>query len=246
MRIHRIFTDQELQPGHTVHLPEATAHYLSRVLRVTVGQRVLVFNGDGHDYAADIERLGRGELGLQLQTRLPAAAESPRAITLVQAISRGERMDISIQKATELGVTSIQPVFSARCEVKLKAEKLQRRVEHWRRVAISACEQSGRARLPELKEPVDLWAWLEQQTPAVRLALLPGAEHSLARVAEGVDGSSGFDLLIGPEGGFDEQEVALLERAGVRAVHLGPRVLRTETAGPAAIAVIQAVAGDLA
>ena len=242
MRIHRIYTDQELQAEQTISLPEDTAHYLSRVLRVSAGQRVLVFNGDGFDYAADVDRLERGALGLQIQARLPAVAESPLHLTLVQAISRGERMDFSLQKATELGVTAIQPVFSARTEVKLKAEKQKRRLAHWRRVTISACEQSGRARVPELNAPLDLWDWAQQETDASRITLLPGAGRSLASISV----SSPIELLVGPEGGLDAQELLMLEKRGVESASLGPRVLRTETAGPAAIAVLQALAGDLA
>ena len=242
MRIHRIYTDQELQAEQTISLPEHASHYLARVLRVSAGQRVLVFNGDGYDYAADVDRLERGALGLQIQARLPAVAESPLHLTLVQAISRGERMDFSLQKTTELGVTAIQPVFSARTEVKLKAEKQKRRLAHWRRVMISACEQSGRARVPELNAPLDLWDWAQQETDAVRITLLPGAGCSLASISV----NSPIEILVGPEGGFDAQELLMLEKQGVEFASLGPRVLRTETAGPAAIAILQALAGDLA
>jgi 16S rRNA (uracil1498-N3)-methyltransferase len=202
---------------------------------------VLVFNGDGFDYAADVSRLGRGELGLQVQARLPAAAESPLQLTLVQAISRGERMDLTLQKATELGVSAIQPVITVRTEVRLKAEKQKRRMEHWRRVLIASCEQSGRARIPELAEPIELWAWAQQEPGLSRVALLPGASQSLASLAAG----KGFELLVGPEGGFDDQELVMLKQEGIESASLGPRILRTETAGPAAIAILQAIAGDL-
>jgi len=242
MRIHRIFTNQALEPEQSVVLAEDAAHYLSRVLRVTVGQRVVVFNGDGFDYAAEISRLERGSLGLLVQSRLPARAESPLQITLVQAVSRGERMDLTLQKATELGVSAVHPLFSARTEVRLKGEKLLRRMEHWRKVLISACEQSGRARLPELRAPADLEEWACSATECRRIVCLPGASASMASMAS----QSAVELLVGPEGGFDEHELGVLARQGVIAASLGPRILRTETAGAAAITILQALAGDLA
>jgi 16S rRNA (uracil1498-N3)-methyltransferase len=242
MRIHRVFTGQPLEPGGTVALAEDTAHYLSRVLRVTMGQMVVVFNGDGFDYSAEINRLDRGVLGVLVQSRLPARPESPLQIRLVQAVSRGERMDLTLQKATELGVTEVQPLFSARTEVRLKGEKLLRRMEHWRKVVISACEQSGRACLPVLHAPVDLEEWVQSAPLSQRLVCLPDAGRSLASL--GVH--SALEVLIGPEGGFDDHELELLAGQGVMAVGLGPRVLRTETAGAVAITVLQALAGDLA
>jgi len=242
MRIHRVFTDQPLEPGRTIALAEDAAHYLSRVLRVTIGQPVVVFNGDGFDYSAEINRLDRGALGVMVQSRLPARPESPLQITLVQAVSRGERMDLTVQKATELGVTGVQPLFSARTEVRLKGEKLLRRMEHWRKVAISACEQSGRAHLPVLHAPVDLEEWTQGVSAARRIVCLPGADQSLASM----EVKSAVELLVGPEGGFDDRELDVLARQGVVAVGLGPRILRTETAGAVAITILQALAGDLA
>jgi 16S rRNA (uracil1498-N3)-methyltransferase len=223
-------------------LADDAAHYLSRVLRVVIGQQVVVFNGDGFDYAAEITRLDRGALGLLLRTCLPARPESILQITLVQAVSRGERMDITLQKATELGVSAVQPLFSARTEVRLKGEKLLRRMEHWRKVVISACEQSGRARLPVLHTPVDLEEWACSAAASRRLVCLPGADRSLASMAS----QAATELLVGPEGGFDERELDLLARQGVQAAGLGPRILRTETAGAVAITILQTLAGDLA
>ena len=241
MRIHRVFTDQALEPGHAVVLAEDATHYLSRVLRVATGQQVVVFNGDGFDYSAEITRFDRGALGVLLQARLPARPESMLHITLVQAVSRGERMDLTVQKATELGVSAMQPLFSARTEVRLKGEKLLRRMEHWRKVVISACEQSGRARLPVLHAPVDLEEWAHSASASRRFVCLPGADRSLASMAN----QSPVELLVGPEGGFDDHELDLLAGQGVLAAGLGPRILRTETAGAVAITILQALAGDL-
>lgn len=239
-RRHRIFTDQPLQSGQLIMLQDEAAHYLTRVLRVSPGQSVVVFNGDGSDYAAEVGRTGRAAVGLQLGDRTPACAESPLHITLVQAVSRGERMDWTLQKATELGVSALQPVFTARTEVRISPDKLERRMRHWRQVTISACEQSGRARLPELSLPIDVLDWAQHASAATRIMLVPGAEP-LARMAPG----PAVQLLIGPEGGLDDREVAYMRGKGIVAASLGPRILRTETAGPAAIAVMQVVAGDM-
>jgi 16S rRNA (uracil1498-N3)-methyltransferase len=239
-RLHRIFTDQPLQAGHAVTLADEAVHYLSRVLRVAVGQRIVVFNGDGRDYPAEIAHLQRSTIGLQLLDAVPACAESPLCITLVQAISRGERMDMTLQKATELGVAALQPVFAARTEVRLEGDKLARRMQHWRKVVIAACEQSGRGRLPALLPAVDVAAWAQCASQAKRLLLSPGASVSLAGASQG----TAVELLVGPEGGFEPHEEQLLQQHGAVPVHLGPRILRTETAGPAAIAVLQSLAGD--
>jgi len=242
MRIHRIFTEQALVTGREVVLSPETAHYLSRVLRATAGQPVVLFNGDGHDYAAEISSFARQAVHLVVQRRLPAGAESPLRLTLVQAVSRGERMDLTLQKATELGVHALQPVFTARTEVRLQGDKLNRRMEHWRKVVIAACEQSGRSRLPELLEPADLLVWTQREAVAGRLVLAPGASRSLAAVSHG----PAVELIVGPEGGFEDFELEALQRHGAEPVSLGPRILRTETAGPAAIAILQALAGDMA
>jgi len=242
MRIHRVFTDQALEPERNVVLAEDAAHYLSRVLRVAIGQQVVVFNGDGFDYSAEIDRLDRGALGIRVQSRLPARPESPLQINLVQAVSRGERMDLTLQKATELGVAGVQPLFSARTEVRLKGEKLLRRMEHWQKIVISACEQSGRARLPVLHAPAELEEWARAASATRRIVCLPGADRSLASMVD----QSAVELLVGPEGGFDDHELDVLAQQGVVAAGLGPRILRTETAGAVAISILQALAGDLA
>ncbi len=241
MRIHRVHTNLALEPGHQITLVGRTGHYLSRVLRVTAGQVIVVFNGDGRDYVAEVIRPGRNELILSVTSSLPAVPESRLDITVVQAISRGERMDQTLQKCTELGVNAFQPMFSERVEVRLKAEKLAGRLDHWRAVVVSACEQSGRAVVPEVREPLVLRDWLVAGDATTRLVLAPGAESPLARL----NLPQQLQLVIGPEGGFSDAELDLMGARGVQAVSLGPRVLRTETAAPAAVAVAQALAGDL-
>ena len=241
MRIHRVYTDQALEPGTQVTLDGPQAHYLGRVLRVAPGQVIVLFNGDGRDYACDVREAGRNSLSLDVRSRLPAKPESPLHITVVQAVSRGERMDQTLQKCTELGAVAFQPVWSERVEVRLKGEKLEKRQRHWQGVVISACEQSGRAKVPEVRPAMALSEWALRPAAGARLVLAPGAERGLAAAA--VEGA--VALLVGPEGGFSDAELGLVSSSGVQAVGLGPRILRTETAAPAAVAVLQALRGDL-
>lgn len=241
MRSIRIHTPQPLQSGAEIELEADPARHLVRVLRARSGQRLILFNGDGSEHEAVILQTGpadRCRLGLEQQHH--PARESPLHSCLVQAISRGERMDLTIRKACELGVSEIRPVFSARTEVRLKGERMTRRLEHWRKIAVAACEQSGRVRIPPIAEPVALsaLAW-----PAgLRLHLDPQAPQALAGLLP--DPGQALILTIGPEGGLDEAELGWLERQGSQGLRLGPRILRTETAGPAALAVLQAKFGD--
>lgn len=241
MRIPRIHTDQPLEPDSQARLDERSAHYLARVLRMRPGDPLVVFNGDGFDYAAEV--LDPRCRDLAVSARVPAAPESPLHITLVQAVGKGDRMDYSLQKATELGVTALRPVFTERTEVRLEGRRLEKRERHWRGVLAAACEQCGRGRIPELLPAIGLSDWLLEASAARRLALVPGADHTLVSQAAG---GEGVELLIGPEGGISDAETRQLKLAGVKRVSLGPRVLRTETAGPAAIAVLQALLGDFA
>lgn len=242
MRIHRIHTDQALGPGREVCLEEGAAHYLVRVLRVNEGQPVMLFNGDGHDYGAEVVRTGKKSLLLNVLRRLPGAPEPPLRIAVVQALSRGERMDQTLQKCTELGAAAFQPLISERVEVRLNTRKRARRLEHWRRVIVAACEQSGRSVVPVVGEPLELDEWLELTAGACRLVLDPEADSALAHCPITGDEVS---LVVGPEGGFSDDELTRMRAQGLIPVRLGPRILRTETAGPAAVAVIQSIAGDL-
>jgi 16S rRNA (uracil1498-N3)-methyltransferase len=242
LRIHRVHTLQALEPGIEVVLREGAAHYLGRVLRVVPGQAIVLFNGDGNDYAAEVVRAGRRDLVLSVNSRLPGLAEPALGITVVQGMSRGERMDHTLQKCTELGAAAFQPLFSERSEVRLQGEKLERRLEHWQGVVISACEQCGRSRVPPVHPPLTLSGWLEQAGPGVRLVLDPEASRPLV----GLEPPRSVELAVGPEGGFSEGELDRMRAGGVMGVRLGPRILRTETAAPAAVAVLQCLAGDLA
>ncbi|MEJ2400664.1 MAG: 16S rRNA (uracil(1498)-N(3))-methyltransferase [Xanthomonadales bacterium] len=242
MRLHRIHTEQPLEPEHEIRLENDRAHYLGRVLRVAAGQTIVLFNGDGCDYAAEVLAADRNTVRIAVRSRLPARRESPLAITIVQAVSRGERMDQTLQKCTELGATAFRPVLSERVEVRLDGKRLAKRLDHWRSVIVAACEQSGRARIPELAAPGGLDAWPAESDPAAttRLVLDPDADRRLADVPA----ATAFELAVGPEGGFSAAEVDRMDARGVVRVTLGPRILRTETAAPAAIAVLQALHGD--
>jgi 16S rRNA (uracil1498-N3)-methyltransferase len=241
VRVHRLYSDQPLEPGSPARLEGRAAHYLGRVLRVAVGDNVVLFNGDGQDYACTVEQIRKDTVALDVRSRLPAKPESPLCITVVQAVSRGERMDLTLQKCTELGAAAFQPMWSERVEVRLQGEKLERRLQHWQGVVVAACEQSGRAVVPDVLAPVALDAWAARPTAEARVLLWPGADTSLAAA----ECPGGVSLVVGPEGGFSDAEQARLESAGVRPVRLGPRVLRTETAAPAAVAILQSLWGDL-
>jgi len=240
VRIHRVYTKQVLEPEQEISLAGPAAHYLGRVLRVTAKDAIVLFNGDGHDYVTEWVRAGKGEIILLVASRLPAVPEPGVSITVVQAISRGERMDQTLQKCTELGAARFQPLLSERVEVKLKADKLEKRMEHWQGVVIAACEQSGRAVVPEVLPPLRFHDWLKADADACRLVLAPGAGTPLARS----DFPVAVQIVVGPEGGFSDTELQQMTDKGIKSVSLGPRVLRTETAAPAAIAVIQTRAGD--
>jgi 16S rRNA (uracil1498-N3)-methyltransferase len=244
MRLIRVFTDSPLAPGARVAIQGTAAEHVTRVLRLQAGDPVTLFNGDGMDYPSRISGLRRGSVEIDVVGTTTARAESPLALTLVQGVARSERMDLVVQKATELGVAAIVPVVTARSVVRLDADKRASRLAHWRGIVIAACEQCGRARLPSLAEPMGLAAWLAQ-TPAAgmrQLLLAPDAGTSLVQAATG---AASVTLLVGPEGGLEEPERDAALAVGYLSCRLGPRVLRSETAAVAALSVLQAVAGDL-
>jgi len=243
MRLIRVHVEGRLAAGARVALAGTAAEHVRRVLRLEAGDAVTLFNGDGSDYPSRITGFGRGTVEVEVERKVPARAESRLAITLVQGIARTERMDLVVQKATELGVAGIVPVATARSVVKLDRESRERKLAHWRGVAVSACEQCGRARIPAIAEPRTLAEFFAEPAPErARLLLAPDAQLSLGAAARG---ELAIDILVGPEGGLTESEREGAIGAGFRACRLGPRVLRSETAAIAALAVIQAVAGDL-
>ncbi|WAC61682.1 16S rRNA (uracil(1498)-N(3))-methyltransferase [Pseudoxanthomonas sp. SL93] len=244
MRLTRSYVDMPLAVGGTVVLPESTANHLSRVLRLREGDPCVLFNGDGHDHPARIATVGKREVTADILSSHPVDNESPLHITLLQGIARGEKMDLILQKATELGVAAVVPVIAERTEVKLDAERTEKRLAHWRNVITSACEQSGRAIVPVLSTPcaLDEAARGQAKEDTALLTLDPQGEASLGTVS--IDGGRAV-IAIGPEGGWSPRDRETLRQAGFTGLRLGPRILRTETAGLAAIAALQSRFGDL-
>ncbi|OPZ11672.1 MAG: Ribosomal RNA small subunit methyltransferase E [Alphaproteobacteria bacterium ADurb.BinA280] len=242
MRTTRSYIDSNLPLGSSLELPDAIATHLVRVLRLGVGDELILFNGDGKDYRARIAEMGKRSARVDLLDATDVKAESPLRITLAQAIARGEKMDWVLQKATELGVSCIAAVSTERTEVRLDAERSDRRMQHWEGVVASACEQCGRARLPKLVEPQSLSQFLasQQGSSALLLALDPQGDLHLDTLPEADE----LCLVIGPEGGLSNRDMAAIRAAGGRGLRLGPRILRTETAGLAAISALQARLGD--
>jgi 16S rRNA (uracil1498-N3)-methyltransferase len=247
VRLTRVHVPGPLAVASEVSLPEAAAAHVARVLRLRPGARLVLFDGTGADFPAEISEVAGSRVRARIHERVEGLPESPLAVTLVQAVSRGERMDWTLQKATELGVRRIQPVLAARSVVRLDERQGERRLRHWQAVVASACEQCGRSILPVMEPPLELPRYLAgPRGEALRLVLSPDGASSLAAIAVRLDRDvAGVELLIGPEGGLETAEVAAAVHAGFEPAGLGPRVLRTETAGIVALAVLQALAGDL-
>lgn len=231
-----------LAPGAGVDLPEQAAHHAVRVLRLGVGDAVTLFDGRGGEWQAAIVRL-KPTVHVQLETYDATDREPPLRVTLAQCLPSGDKMDWVVQKAVELGIAAIQPLAAKRSVVKLTAERQARRVQHWQQVAVAACEQSRRNRLPTVAPVLDLPQYLARpaRENELRLVLAPGSEMRL-RDLPAPEGN--VVLLVGPEGGLEEGEALAAASAGFRPVSLGPRVLRTETAGPAALTALMTLWGD--
>ncbi len=235
----------KLGNGSEVRLHPDAAHHAVRVLRLSVGEPVVVFDGLGGEFEARITRIDRGDVSVKTGAHLDVERESPLYIRLVQGLSSGDRMDITLQKAVELGVAAIQPVATERSVVKLKDERAQRRAEHWQNLVIAACEQCGRNRVPEVSPLMSLPDWLAQLAMSApedeaRVLLSPAATVTLKSLSP----MPRMTLLVGPEGGLSPVETQLAQSRGFKAVRLGPRILRTETAALATLSAIQALWGD--
>lgn len=223
-------------------LPAGAAHHVLRVLRLKAGHPLTLFDGEGGEYRAELARAGPRAVVVRVLEHREIERESPLAVTLVQGLAAADRMDYVVQKAVELGATAIVPVMVSRSVARLEGERATRRVEHWRQIAIAACEQSGRNRLPQVHRPCALGTWLRMPSKAdLRVLLVPGAAGSLGELAQP---PGAIELLVGPEGGFTAEESAAARVAGFRPVRLGPRILRTETAGAAMLAAMSAIWGD--
>jgi 16S rRNA (uracil1498-N3)-methyltransferase len=243
MRLTRIHVPAPLAANSELLLPEGAANHLVRVLRLREGAELLVFDGQGHEHHASIARIQGAAVTVLIKSALARNNESPLHITLVQGVSRGERMDWTLQKATELGVSRIVPVLTERSVVRLDDKQAGKKQQHWQQIVSSACEQSGRSVVPNVALPCTLRAFLTTPSPATaRYVLAPDGADSLANQTS-VDQT--VELLIGPEGGLDDSEIQHALLTGFKSVRLGPRILRTETAAIVALSVLQARRGDL-
>ncbi|GLS83095.1 16S rRNA (uracil(1498)-N(3))-methyltransferase [Paraferrimonas haliotis] len=242
MRTPRIHHPDSIPLDTAISLSDDATNHVARVMRMSVGQRLDLFNGDGHFYHATIIELTKKRVAVTVQEKTLVSNESPLNIHLGQVISRGDRMDFTLQKSVELGVNTITPLFSERCGVKLTGERLQKRLQQWQKIVISACEQSGRAVVPEVRPAMELEQWCAENSEATKLNLHPRASH-------GINGLSltaqRVRLLIGPEGGLSPEEIALTQTHDFVDILIGPRVLRTETAALTVISALQLRFGDL-
>ena len=240
----RIYFPDPIQDHGICQLPAAKAHHVAHVLRLAPGDAVVLFDGQGNAYDAAISKCVRGEVSVQLRGRREEDCESPLQVTLAQAVSSGERMDYTIQKAVELGITAIQPLMAERCVVRLSGERAAKRVTHWQAVVAAACEQCGRNRVPEVRPLLSLRDWLDGAATSgegIRWLLAPDGPAVLRELPRP---SAMVTVLAGPEGGFTAIEAADAVRCGFHPLRLGPRVLRTETAAVALLAAMQALWGD--
>jgi 16S rRNA (uracil1498-N3)-methyltransferase len=231
-----------LAPGAQVDLPEAAAHHALRVLRLKVGAHLILFDGRGGEWRAQIVGAGR-TVRVALQEFDDRDPESPLDVTLVQALPSGDKMDWVVEKSVELGVAAIRPVAAKRCVVKLSAERMARRVAHWNHIASAACEQCGRNRVPQVAPVLDLPQYLAEVKGQNALCLLLAPETGIS-LRELARPAGPVVVMVGPEGGWEEGEMRAAAAAGFGALRMGPRVLRTETAGAAVLAALQAVWGD--
>jgi 16S rRNA (uracil1498-N3)-methyltransferase len=236
----RLYAPIPLTTGVEIDLPEDAAHHFIKVLRARTGDRVRLFNGEGGEYHGVLSRVDKKSAGVTLESFEPDDRASPLPVHLGLVISKGDRFDWALQKATELGVTAVTPLFSERCEVRLGEERQDKKLGHWQRVVISACEQCGLNRVPVVHAPQPLADWLAGADAAVRFVLAPGVEP----VTLAAERPASVALLVGPEGGLSAAEIAAANRAGFRNWRLGARVFRTETAPVAALSVLQWTYGD--
>lgn len=242
MRIPRIYHPELLQVNETSVLSDEASNHTGRVLRLQPGAYLELFNGDAHRYSAEITEVTKKRVTVKVLEKVHASAESALQIHLAQGISKGDRMDFALQKSVELGVTSITPLFTERCNVKLTGDRLAKKQEQWQKIVISACEQCGRNVVPEVKPAINLQDWLQQDHEGLAVTLDPLATDGFGKLPK----HGAYQLLIGPEGGFSENEIEQAKYYKCYPVQLGPRILRTETAALAAITALQSHFGDLA
>tara|TARA_B100000809_G_C15140282_1_gene532882 strand:+ start:3394 stop:4119 length:726 start_codon:yes stop_codon:yes gene_type:complete len=240
MRIPRIFTEQGLVEGAVVALEEGPSRHIGKVLRMQVGRELILFNGQGGEYHASISHVGKKVIEVEIREFSVGSRQSPLNIELAIGLSKGDRFDLVLQKATELGVSHIVPLLSQRSEVKLNPERLTKKLASWRQIIVSACEQCQLNIVPTLSEPLKLGQWLSECDSDLKLVLHHRSDGTLADIPE----PKSLSLLIGPEGGLNDEEIKCAQSHDFKALTLGPRVLRTETAPLAAISLAQYLWGD--
>jgi len=242
MRIPRFYQPGDLQPGQTFPLSDDVVQHVARALRMRVDDQLELFNGDGNNYRARLTLVEKRKAEVLIESMAEAAVESPLQVHVGQSVSRGERMDYAVQKGTETGMAQLTPLLSERCEVKLDAKRQDKRQQHWQQIAVSACEQSGRAVVPQIHGFQALADWCASVDAELKFVL----HHHSAAPLGSYDQPGSVALLIGPEGGLSEAEVELAISYGFKPLALGPRVMRTETAPVAAQSVMHYLWGDLA
>lgn len=242
MRIPRIYHPFRLETDSAVQLSDDAANHVGRVLRMSTGDRLELFDGSNQTFAAQITAVTKKSVEVHIEQSSTDDKESPLNLHLGQVISRGEKMEFTIQKSIELGVNTITPLLSERCGVKLDAERMNKKLQQWRKIVISACEQCGRNRIPVIREVQSLQDWCIEADEGLKLNLHPRATHSINTLPETV---KDIRLLVGPEGGLSESEIEMTVQCGFTDILLGPRVLRTETAALTAITALQTRFGDL-
>lgn len=243
MRVPRIYHPEHLSQQQRCQLSEEATNHVARVLRMQVGEALELFDGSNHIYSAQISDISKKSVIVNIHTSQLDDRESPLTIHLGQVISRGERMEFTIQKSVELGVKTITPLWSERCGVKLDADRLDKKINQWQKIAISACEQCGRNIIPEIRPMMKLQDWCAEQDGMLKLNLHPRAKYSIKNLPH--IPREGVRLLIGSEGGLSAQEIQQTVEQGFTEILLGKRVLRTETAALAAITALQLCYGDL-
>ncbi|EKD54353.1 MAG: hypothetical protein ACD_60C00090G0002 [uncultured bacterium] len=239
----RIFQAIPLKVNTAIQLDQKASHHLARVLRASIGDPAIIFNGEGGEYASVIQSIDKKTVTVEIKQLIDRDVESSLDLWLAQGISRGEKMDYTIQKAVELGVKKIIPLFTERCNVKLDSERSKKRIEHWQSIIISACEQCGRNTVPTILAPQSLDVWLKTAKADHCFVLSPHTDKKLKTFT--IENHSRVILLIGPEGGLSEQEMTQAVQQCFLPLNLGPRILRTETAGIAAMTALQCLFGDL-
>jgi 16S rRNA (uracil1498-N3)-methyltransferase len=239
MRSHRFYTPIPLEEKISAELPKETVHHCAQVLRYKTNDELTLFNGDGYDYSAVIDQIEKKRCVVTIISKNHPNNESPLKIHLLQGVARGDKMDLIIQKAVELGIAEITPIFTERCNVKLDAKRLDKKIQHWNKTMISACEQSGRAIIPKLATAIPINDLVEEK------GLTIYCEPTTKKTFKDLAIKKSIRIVIGPEGGFSEKDLMHLEKIGCVGVKIGPRILRTETSGLAAISILQSHFGDI-